>query len=458
MALASGTRCRLVYAPEITRGVTPDTPLAMDILRTVGRNINHIINNFESAEVRQDRQISDLRHGFNSGEGSPQFELSLAAYDAMLEGCLGGTWSSGTSVDPVGNDGVDFTRATGSFSADGFAANDMVRSAGFTTPGNNGVFRVTAAGTTTLTTTGSFSTEAAGAGKSITRIGVANIAAVASGAKFTRSAGSFIDDGFRVGEVVTTVGFTTGGNNVTAVAVSVSATELAVVGVTLIDEAADVSQYIIRDGARLDSGTTLRTFTFERQFLDIVQYQPFRGTTINSLNLSINPEAIIGGNLGLMSMSAGAMSGTSAGTSYNAAPTYRPFAAFQAVLYEGGALQSVVTGLEINIENGRTLEPVVGSKYSPDVFEGRCRVTGTLTAFFENATLFNKFVNETPSSLWVKLLDPEGNFMNIIVPRIIYTGGTIDPPQEGAVPISMPFTGILDPVSLTSISFQRSNV
>jgi len=285
---------------------------------------------------------------------------------------------------------------------------------------------------------------------------------------FIRSTGSWVTDGFRAGDIITTSGFGDAGNNGTWRVTAVSATNLTV---------ADPDSSMVTDatgggtvtfpGKRIDVGTSLFTFFVERQFSDITQYEGSNGVAFDQLQLQIQPEQIAGGTLNMLGMKPLAMAGSSAANSAAlAAPTNAPFAAFDGEIYEGGTVIAVATGLNVTLANNRSLNPVIGSKNSPTVFEGTFEVNGEATLYFQAAVMINKFVNETESSLWVKLDDTNGtDFVNVVVPRIKYTGRNMDPPQQGPVPLPMPFrgleqSGLAYPGGTTvasSISFQRSN-
>ena len=381
MAIASGSRVRTLYVAEVTHGTTPSTP-TMKTLRVTDRNLNFMKNILTSAEVRADRQVSDLRHGFNKVEGSLGFELCGEVFNDMIEGAMGGTWAA-------------------------------------------------------ITFTG-------------------NIQAVAATQLFTRASGSWITDGYRVGDYVTSSGFSNSVNNGTFRVTAVTAADLSVDTTVIVNEAS-ASRTIAVQGKRIDIGTTLKTYTFERGFLDVNQFQLFRGVAINVMRLDIKPEAIVNGTLEFMGMSSPALAGTTAASVVTAAATNSPFSAFVGNIFEGGSSIAVVTGVDFTLDNGRTLQPVLMSKFSPDVFEGTAKINGTMTVLFENATYFNKFVNETASSLLIKLDDPDGtNFMVIKFPSIKYTGGTMNPPQEGPVILTLPFAALVDPVTGVSMSIQRS--
>ena len=126
------------------------------------------------------------------------------------------------------------------------------------------------------------------------------------------------------------------------------------------------------------------------------------------------------------------------------APTTAPFAAFQGRVYENGIPIAVMTSMEMNLDNQRSLEGVIGSKFSPGVFEGRCSVNGSMTFFLRGNATYSKFVNETETSIWMRLQDPNDatHFMNLVMPRVKFTDGSVDPPTEGPVPLSMGFRSL----------------
>src|SRR5277367_3021637 len=93
MSSASGIRALLAYVAEVTMGVTPASP-TLKTLRATTRNVNPSIKTLETKEVRPDRNIKDVRHGFQEIGGSVGFELSVQTYDDFLAALLGSTWQS----------------------------------------------------------------------------------------------------------------------------------------------------------------------------------------------------------------------------------------------------------------------------------------------------------------------------------------------------------------------------
>ena len=192
----------------------------------------------------------------------------------------------------------------------------------------------------------------------------------------------------------------------------------------------------------LKAGTALKSFTFERRHLDVAQYLRYTGCVANSLTLSIQPNQMVTGTLGFIGK--GINTATTSLGSPAAAPTNSPFDSFTGELKEGGSVIANVTGIELNLENGVEPNFVIGSAETPQLSFGRSNLTGTLTAFFEDTVLLEKFLNETESSIEIELVDTAGNKMIFDIPRIKYSGADNPVEGEGSVVVSLPFQALRD--------------
>ncbi|MGP9819185.1 phage tail tube protein [Salinarimonas sp. NSM] len=204
----------------------------------------------------------------------------------------------------------------------------------------------------------------------------------------------------------------------------------------------------------ISPGTTLKPFTIERRHLDIGRYLRFTGCIVNTLSLSITPNAMVTGSLGIVAKDVAPA--TTALGSPTAAPANEPFSSFEGTLTEGGSPIAIVTGLELQLANGVEPNFVIGSPTTPQMSFGRANLTGTLTAFFENTTLYEKFVNETISSLAVTLEDPAGNTLAIEIPRLKYNGAEVPVSGEGSILMEMPFQALRDSSEGTNLIFTRT--
>lgn len=202
----------------------------------------------------------------------------------------------------------------------------------------------------------------------------------------------------------------------------------------------------------LKAGVTQKSFTMERRFLDVAQYLKFTGCVVNTMSLDIQPSRMVTGSFGIIGKD-GTLSGTSLGvpTDVN---TSAPFDAFTGAITEGGAAIASVTALSLSLDN--QIEPtfVIGSAVTPQLVYGRSNLTGRVSAFFENATMFNKFINETESAIQVTLDGVAGDLV-ILVPRVKYTGGEIAMNGERGIMLNMPFQALLDGTTGTNLQLTR---
>lgn len=204
----------------------------------------------------------------------------------------------------------------------------------------------------------------------------------------------------------------------------------------------------------LKTGTTAKYFTLERAFADIGQFGVFTGCMANTMSLSIQHNAIVTGSFGFLGKSA-SYSNTALDVSPTAASNNSPFDSFSGVIKEGGATIGVVTGLDLSLDNGGNPQFVVGSPDTPRITSGRSNLTGTMNAFFEDATMLDKFINETESSIELTLGDGLAKSYTIFLPRIKYSGADNSVSGEDPIVLNMPFMALYDETEATNIKITR---
>jgi len=149
----------------------------------------------------------------------------------------------------------------------------------------------------------------------------------------------------------------------------------------------------------------------------------------------------------------GTASSTSLGTPTDVA-TFDPFNSFMGTLSEGGSQVNIVTSLNLTIANGLSGQWVIGSRGKAAKFVGRSDVKGSISVFFQDLVMYNKWLNGTPSSLKVHL-DDSANRTTIVIPKIYYSGDTPTISGEGGVALNMPFQAVLDSNENTNIKLCR---
>ena len=231
----------------------------------------------------------------------------------------------------------------------------------------------------------------------------------------------------------------------TALSVGVSTIEVepGTIGTT-----ATASAVVAVAGRKVGIGTTYRSFTIERWLTDRSLYQQFRGVRHNQMTISIPASGLVGVTFSVIGQDGTGFSSTSAASAYTATPQTTPFAAVNGELYEGGAVLGLVTAAEITVNNNMAGPQVVGTNLTPDLLFGRfADVSGTITVLFTNADMHNKFVNETESTLIIRLqnkdtFDSTTEFVNLVLPRIKYSGGDVDDSPETGITLTMPFVAL----------------
>jgi len=131
---------------------------------------------------------------------------------------------------------------------------------------------------------------------------------------------------------------------------------------------------------------------------------------------------------------------TSGSSAYFTSPTAETsagvLAAVNGVAFALGSRQYAMTGLSISINGNMTAEPVIGSNTYADIFEGRVSVTGNFTAFFEDGSFRDAFLNETEVSLFFVFTasnEKNADFIAFAIPRAKLGSSSKDDGEKGIV-------------------------
>lgn len=139
--MGSSNRTRVAYVAESKWGVTPATPTLTTVRRT-GGSLKSPTETVTSNEIRSDRNRATVQRVGVSANGSMEFELSYGSHDDLLAAAFASAWTTAINF----SDSVQITALTGTIAATEAFTNAFVgqwlKLSGFTTPGNNGYFRV----------------------------------------------------------------------------------------------------------------------------------------------------------------------------------------------------------------------------------------------------------------------------------------------------------------------------
>jgi len=211
----------------------------------------------------------------------------------------------------------------------------------------------------------------------------------------------------------------------------------------------------------LKVGTTLKSFSIEDAALDISQYRLFTGCAVSTAAFSIKPNQMVTTTFTMVGKDM-SISGTSVDPAKTASSTNAPFDAYSGSLTlgnAGGSLSSVatITGIDFTLNNNLAPTFVVGSSSTPQLEFGRATVEGTISAYFEDLSLYNRFLNEVETAFEVSVDDPTGsNAYTFLFPRVKFNTGDIPLDGETSRTVSISFEALYDATEGTNIKLTRS--
>lgn len=213
----------------------------------------------------------------------------------------------------------------------------------------------------------------------------------------------------------------------------------------------------------IEIGTTPKFFSIEDAALDISEFRLFTGMTVSTASFSVAPNQMVNTTFEMVgkNMVQGSSTASTGGTP-TAITGSAPFDSYNGMIFEGGTGTSneigVVTSLEFSISNSFAPTFVVGSSTTPHLEFGRAVVEGTLTVYYENETLINKFLNETESEIQFEVNDPTGsNPYTFYFPRVKYNGADVPLANPQSRIITLPFVSLYDSVEGTNLRLTRTS-
>jgi len=393
-SVASAIKKKLVIGKQSAKGTIADAGLATaQYLRRVSSTLDVKKETYQSNEKNANRQIMDFRHGVKSVDGSISGELSPGTYELFMASVLRKDFVTGISMNVAAANNVAAASTTG------------------------------AAGTFTRDDVG----------------------------------GSFITDGFKVGDVVRWTGWdspATANNDHNMLITALTATVMTVVtldGVAIATKAKGDNVACSVVGMKSWVPATAHTedwYTIEHYFSDLDISEVFYDCKVGGMSIKLPATGMATIDFNIMGLNYNHLdAGTSPYfTAVVAEGTKGVLAAVNGAIYVNGSAVALITGMDINIAGNLSSNPVIGSNTKPDIFDGKIVVTGNMTVYFSDATMRDYFINETEVA--VNAVFTTGNasnadFIAISMPRCKVGGASKDDGDSGIV-MTMPFQALYD--------------
>ena len=208
----------------------------------------------------------------------------------------------------------------------------------------------------------------------------------------------------------------------------------------------------------LKVGTTLKSFSIEDYATDIDQARLFTGMAVSQGQFSIAPNQMVTSTFSFIGKD---MSLSQTEKTVNAASTNTPFDSYSGAITigdNGGVLSSLATVTSIDFSVNNALSPtfVVGSDSTPQLEFGRAVIEGSISAYFEDATLINRFLNETETAFKVTVNDPSAaNEYGFFFPRVKFNSANAEVGGPESRMVAIDFVALYDATEGSNLTITR---
>ena len=207
----------------------------------------------------------------------------------------------------------------------------------------------------------------------------------------------------------------------------------------------------------LKVGVAPKFLSIEDYAADIDQARLFSGCSVSTMAISLAPNQMVATTFGMVGKD---MVISATEKTQDAASGAAPFDAYSGDIsignVGGAAPVAIVTALDFTLNNSYAPTFVIGDDSAPSLEYGRAEVEGTLTAYFEDAALINRFLNETETEIEVSVDDPTGaNSYTFSFPRVKINSADVGVDGPTSRMISMSFVALYDTTEGTNLKITR---
>lgn len=387
--LASSSAAQVSYIQESTFGVIPVAGNP-NKLRITGESLDFQITKESSKEINSTRTVSSVVATTANASGGIQAEMSYQEYDELIAATLQNDWVV------FGTAGVSATV----------------------------IITFTA---TTLTA-------------SVATSGTSDWSTLQKGQFFRVHAPSDANDG-KILRVSTITAPTT-----TVITLDVStaaAVSASVAGCTI-------------NTSRLTHGTTQTSYTIERESADISQYMAYSGMTPSKFGINLASGAMTTISLDFMGKDATRDVSTQLPGSAVASHTYDVHSGVSGsacLLWEAGIpiVGTYVKSLGLTFDNALRSQEAICSLGAVGIGSGTINISGSLSVYFADGNLFDKFKANTNSSITFSTLDSSGNGYVFTIPVAnISSWKTTAGGKDQDMMVDVQFIGLRDAANATA--------
>tara|TARA_R110000765_G_scaffold39588_1_gene86054 strand:+ start:2125 stop:3045 length:921 start_codon:yes stop_codon:yes gene_type:complete len=222
-------------------------------------------------------------------------------------------------------------------------------------------------------------------------------------------------------------------------------------------ESAMLSAFPATGTQTIDIGTTPKYFSIEDYAADVDQARLFTGMSVSSMAISLAPNQMVATTFSMVGKN---MTLGQTQKAQTAASNAAPFDAYSGDISIGTVGSptaiAIVTALDFTLNNSYEATFVIGDDSAPSLEAGRAEIEGTLTAYFQDADLINRFINETETAIRVSVDNPTSSAPYVFdFPRVKINSADVGVDGPTSRMITMSFVALRDPTEGTSLRITR---
>lgn len=268
--------------------------------------------------------------------------------------------------------------------------------------------------------------------------------------------GSWITEGVKVGDIVRLTGHSTAANNdINLLVLSVTASTITVIGSPLTVDAAPDATFTLTILKKLTNGATpiRRSFHIEEYNIDIDQSELFGGCRWDGFTITGSPDGMATIDLPVVGASVDPLE--TIDSPFFEDPvldTTIGLVFVDAQISLGGVFLVTGTAFTLELALGMAGLPVIGSTVTPDVFDGRAVMSGSISVVRSDLSRLTAFDAETEFELHILLEEPLGTpkgALSIFIPKLKFTAADAPLGSDGAMIETIPFQIGVEPGSAT---------
>lgn len=390
--MAEASAHKLSFVPEAVRGTTPTNP-RFQALPDSRTTLALTRETLATERLSEDRFPAEPRSGVKGVSGDIPVDLSNRVYDSFIASALQGAWVESGDLDAV------------SIDQDGMGPVEFAENGPSATT-NNGIVSVEFLDSKIEKVVLVYTPSTPAPAETYTILGLGSVT---------------ID-----GETFETLGYTP-----------------------------------LPEVAEVKAGDTRLSFSFLREFSDFdggeKPFLLFNGCEVATWNLSAAANGIAKSTFTFWGRNMIGPSAT-APTNTSVAPSIdtQIFDTFSGSLEIDGVETCIVTDYNITVNNGHAPRYGIGCDVSGDASVNMSAIDGSITMYFENADMYEKFVNEESIALRLKIQDQALNSRSIYLPNLKVGSGTQpDVSGDGPIMITINFTAHKDDTLGSHMSVTR---